>query len=252
MTGGVTVTVGDPEGLTRFVAYVLLFVASFGASYYAAANARHSSFSVRLWQYVSLAAAIGSLFAAVAVAETIGIVPLLGFAGTIATGVRQLLQLFFVLFLAIAIRELYSEAPHRTRRGTVLSVRNLRRLERGFVAVVVVHFVLVVVPGFETIGALVYVLGGVAFTVYGLSFAYGVRSETMASGTVLDTMLTYTVAVLLTIGATGVIEGGAIVGVPAVTVQSAVNVLTVMGATFLIALVVRLKRNATAVRGTAS
>lgn len=248
MSADLSVAIGEPEGLTRFVAYTLLFVASFGVSYYAAANARHSPFSVLLWRYVSLATAVGSLFAAVAVAETIGFVGLLGFGEPIATAFRQLFQLFFIVFLALSMRELYFQIPHRERKDTALSIEACRRIETVFIAVIFVEFVIIVLIGFSTVASLVHVLGGFAFTIYGLSFAYSVRTETMTSGTVIDSVLTYTIAVLLTVGATSVVEGAAILGAPAITVQSAINVLTVMAGTFLIALVIRLKRNLNSIR----
>ncbi|NUE03018.1 hypothetical protein HUB97_11010 [Halorubraceae archaeon YAN] len=230
-------------GLTRFVASVLLIVSCFGASYYAAGSARHSTFSTLLWRYLSLATAVGGLFGVFSIIVTIGV------GGATLVAVRGLFGLFFIIFLALSMRELYYQAPYRSSGSDGwISLTRARRLETIFMVIVIIEFGIAILIGLTRVSQTIQLLASLAFTLYGVSFAHSMRNETLSSGTVIDSVLTYTIAVLLCIGIGFAVESGAVVGLPDTTIDSAVNILTVMGASFLISLIIRLKQNVEAVR----
>ena len=88
-----------------------------------------------------------------------------------------------------------------------------------------------------------------AFTVYAVSFGHAIRARRVTQGTVLDATVTYAIAVLLGVGAVSVTEGAVVAPVPQPAVAGAINVLLVMIGSFLISLIIRLKRSADATGG---
>ncbi|OYR89361.1 hypothetical protein DJ71_04255, partial [Halorubrum sp. E3] len=87
-------------GVTRFVAAVLVLAACLGTTWYALVTARHEPHDTLVWRYVALSTAVGGVFSALLLVETIfpGV-------GTVVVAFRLLAQLFFAVFLALSLRE---------------------------------------------------------------------------------------------------------------------------------------------------
>lgn len=233
------------SGVTRFVAAVLVFVACLGTAWYALANARHETHDTLVWRYVALSTTVGSAYAALQIAELV--VP---DAGALIRAFRLLAQLFFVIFLALSLRELYYAQPTTSDEGELVSLSTARRIETGFMLLAVVQFPVVVLLGPVGVSRAILGLAAVAFTVYGVSFGQAIRARRLTHGTVLDVTVTYTIAVLLCVGAVTITESAVVIAAPRAAVDGAVNVLLVMVGSFLISLIIRLKRSADAAGGT--
>lgn len=234
------------ETLTWFVAHVLLAVACLGTAVYSRANERYSQYDPLMWRYLALSALVGAVYATIAIVEPI----VASFAiGEITIGaVRRLTQMFFIIFLALAMRELYFQTPNQSSDDDLLSIDTVRRIETIFLLVIFGQFLVVIFFGLVGVARVIHLFASVVFTIYGVTFALGIRSNRMASGTVLDSMVTYVIAVLLTLGIASAIVVVGASGVVAAAAESAVNVLTVMGASFLLVLIIRLKQNVDAAR----
>jgi len=237
------VTQVNPIRLTRFVAGVLLAATCIATAWYALMNARNDSPRLLMWRYIGLSTAVGAVFAALIVTEAIYTAS--GWSDVV-TAFRRLSQLFFVIFLSLAMRELYYEQSTAGDKTHRLSLANARRLETGFMLLALVQFPVAALLGPTTVTLSIVVIAAAAFTAYGVSFARGIRERRLTSGTVLDVTVTYVIAVLLSVGTLSIVEGSYIIGVPEVAVDSAVNIFLIMSATFLISLIIRLKRNAEA------
>lgn len=249
MHGSLLLQVGAAETLTWFVAHALLIFACLGAALYARANERYSRYDPLLWRYIALSCFVGAAYAAVAIVETAGVAVVVGIAAEPVGAVRRLAQLFFIMFLALAMRELYYQTPHRSGDETTISLAVIRRIETVFLVVIFVQFLVVILFGLIVVSQIVHLFGSLAFTVYGVSFAQGIRWGAMTRGTVLEWVATYVSAVLLTLGVASAVVVVDVFGVALPVVESTVNVLTVMGASFLIVLVIRLKQNVDAAVG---
>lgn len=241
--------IGSTEPVTWFVAHALLVFACLGTAVYARANEQHSRYNPLMWRYIVLSCLVGAVFGVVAIAESAGVATLLGVSDTILSATRRLIQLFFIMFLALSMRELYFETPNTAVDTSRFSMATLRRFESVFLVVILVEFGIVIILGLDQMARYVHLFGSVAFTLYGVSFAQGIRSKAMTSGTVIDSIATYIIAVLLAIGVASAIVIGDSVGIPATITTSTVNVFTVMGATFLIILLIRLKQTYEATSG---
>lgn len=239
----------DPAGtvvVTRLTAYLLLCVASVSLTYYTVQNSRRRTIRSEMWGYVILAGIAGALYAVTGTAEVIAaaeVVPAdLGFVGSI----RRLCQLFFIIFFALAMRELYFESPQETGdRGVDLpiSIESIRWIEAGFLSIAFLQFMIIILLGLVDVTLVVQLAASIGFTAYGVSFATRIKGAAMASRTVLDTMLTYIIAILLSAGGASVVEVGVLVGVQSALVESLSVVLTIMSITFLLVLTTRLKQN---------
>lgn len=227
--------------LTRFVAFVLLALACATTAFYAFRNDRAGTLGAEIWRYVLLAMVAGVGYATVGGAEALGVG---GIGGETLTALRRVFQLFCIVLLSLAMRELYYELPHRAAEGAPVSLGTARLLEAGFMAVALAEFGVAILVGLDGPVQVVQSLGSVAFACYGISFAFRVRADTLSSGTVVDVMLLHVIAVLTCLGAVGLLEGGTLVGVPPVVVTTTASVFVVMSATFLITLSIRLKANA--------
>lgn len=243
---------GDAEALLRFVAHALLFAACAAAAAYSLANARLETIESAMWRYVVLATLSGCAYAAAAVGEVAAVAAALEADPATVRAVRHVCQLFFVVLLALSMRELYYESPRRGTGEGVLSRSTLGRLEAAFAVVALGEFAAAIALGIVDAVGYVQLAGSVAFTLYGVSFALRVRADAATTGTVLDTVLTYTIAVLLCSGTAAAAEAGYLLSVPPATVETVASVLTVMSASFLIALTIRLKRNVSMVRPVAA
>ncbi|WP_241996670.1 hypothetical protein [Halorubrum sp. SD626R] len=231
-------------GITRFVAAVLVFGACLGTTWYALVTARHEPHDTLVWRYVALSTAVGGVFSALLVIETTS-----PGVGTVVVAFRLLAQLFFAVFLALSLRELYYAQPATSAAGARISLSTARRIETGFMLLALIQFPIVVWVGPTVLAQVILALAAGAFTIYGVSFGQAIRARRLTRGTVLDATVTYTIAVLLCVGAVSVTEGAVIVSIPEPAVGGAVNVLLVMIGTFLISLIIRLKRSADAVGG---
>jgi len=226
--------------LTRFLAFVLLFVACAITTVYAGLNDRNGTLSVAIWRYVVVAMGAGMGYSIAGGYELLGSTAL---DAAIVTGIRQVLGLFFIILLSLSMRELYYRLPYRQADETLLSHGRARLLEAMFMGIVFVEFAIVIAIGLTTTVQAIQSVASVAFAGYGISFAAGTRAASMVGGTVIDSLLVRFIAVLTCLGAAGLLEGGTLVGVPAELAASATTVFIVMAATFLIALAIRLKAN---------
>lgn len=233
-------------GVTRFVAAVLVLVACLGTTWYALANARHETHDTLVWRYVALSTTVGGVYAVLLITELVT-----PNAGTVVRAFRLLAQLFFVVFLALSLRELYYAQPVTPNEGDRLSLSTARRIETGFILLILVQFPVVVLIAPTGIGQAILGLAAAAFTIYGVSFGQAIRTRRLTHGTVLDVTVTYTIAVLLSVGAVAITESAVVLAAPQSAVDGAVNVLLVMVGTFLISLIIRLKRSADAASGAA-
>ena len=231
-------------GVTRFVAGVLVLAACLGTTWYAWVTASGEPHDTLVWRYVALSTAVGGAFAALLLVETVS--PAIG---TTVVALRLLAQLFFAIFLALSLRELYYAQPATSAEGDRISLSTARRIETAFMLLALVQFPIVVWVGPTAVAKAILALAAGAFTVYGVSFGQAIRARRLTRGTVLDATVTYVIAVLLCVGAVSVTEGAAVVPIPRPAVGGAVNVLLVMIGTFLISLLIRLKRSADAAGG---
>lgn len=242
-----TTATSSGAGVTRFVATVLVFAACLGTTRYALVNARQAPHDTLVWRYVALSTAVGGVFAALLLVETVT-----PDVGTVVRAFRLLAQLFFAVFLALSLRELYYAQPATSGEDDRLSLSTARRIETAFMLLALVQFPIVVWVGPTGVAQVILALAAGAFTVYGVSFGQMIRARRLTRGTVLDATVTYTIAVLLCVGAVSVIEGAVITPIPQPAVDGAVNVLLVMIGSFLISLIIRLKRSADAAGGAAT
>jgi hypothetical protein len=231
-------------GVTRFVAGVLVLTACLGTTWYAWATASGEPHDTLVWRYVALSTAVGGAFSALLLVETVSPA-----AGTTVVAFRLLAQLSFAVFLALSLRELYYAQPATSAEGDRISLSTARRIESAFMLLALVQFPIVVRVGPTAVAKGILALAAGAFTVYGVSFGQAIRARRLTRGTVLDATVTYVIAVLLCVGAVSVTEGAAVVPVPRPAVDGAVNVLLVMIGSFLISLLIRLKRSADAAAG---
>ena len=239
----------DPAGtviVTRLTAYLLLFVASVSLAYYTVQNSRRRTINSEMWGYVILAGIAGGLYAITGTGEVLAAADIggadIGFLGAI----RRLCQLFFIVFLALAMRELYFESPQSTGdRGVDLpvSIESMRWIEAGFLFLAFLQFMAIILLGLIDVTLVVQLAASIGFTIYGVSFATRIRGAAMSSRTVLDTMLTYIIAILLSAGGASAVEVGVLIGIQSALVESIGIVLTIMSVTFLLVLTTRLKQN---------
>ncbi|MFW6321154.1 MAG: hypothetical protein ACOC0Z_04835 [Halohasta sp.] len=237
----------DPEGtviVTRLVTYLLLLVASGSLGYYTSQNARRRTIRSEMWQYVFLTGVVGVMYAFTATAETIAAAEVFTANTELVSAVRRVCQLFFIIFLALAMRELYYESPQQSGGlASRLPIESIRYIEAAFLVVVFIEFMAIILIGLIDVARVVQLAASIAFTVYGVSFAAGIKGAAMTQRTVLDTMLTYIIAILLSAGAASAVEVGVVVGIQPALVESIGIVLTIMSITFILVLTTRLKQN---------
>ncbi|WP_423746356.1 hypothetical protein V5735_17310 (plasmid) [Haladaptatus sp. SPP-AMP-3] len=187
------------------------------------------------WRYLVAIGVAGVLYGA------------LGMVGVLSPG-RWLLALghaaflFCTVFLAFAMRELYYNStlapPSDERR---ISLSQLRRIEVGFVGIILLELVVVLLLGHGSVVSLVKGLGSLSFAVYGLVFAE--RLESLARGTSIDTLRRHLLPVLVCSGLLGLADLGVVVGVESLLVSSVESVFVVMIGAFLLTATIRLQQN---------
>jgi len=242
-----TTVLADPDGtviVTRLTAYLVLFAVSISWSYYTVQNARRETIRSEMWEYVMLAGVAGALYAVTGGAELIAAAEIATADPGLLGAIRRVCQLFVSIFLALAMRELYYESPQQTGgMASRLPIESLRYIEAAFLIVVFAEFMIIILLGLVDTARIVQLAGTFGFTLYGVSFAATIKRTAMARRTVLDTMLTYIIAILLTAGGASAVEVGIVVGVPPALVESLSIVLTIMSITFMFVLTTRLKQN---------
>ncbi|WP_135854288.1 hypothetical protein [Halorussus salinus] len=229
---------GDPSAaVVHFLASVLVTAAAAFFGYYAVLNLRLNRLDSQtpFWRYLA------------AVGATAGIYGLLGIAATVVhsralTAFGHGALLFCIVFLAFSMREVYYEsalapAPDEQR----FSLETLRRVEAGFVVVILVEWVAVLLVEQSLVAQLVKGVGSVAFAAYGVVFAE--KLEAMARGTALDTIRRHLLLVLVALGVLGVADLGVVAGLSPVVVQATESVFVVLVAGFLVTATVRLQQN---------
>ncbi|NHN61289.1 hypothetical protein G9466_19720 [Halorussus sp. JP-T4] len=229
---------GDPSGaVVRFLGSVLLAFAAGTFGYYARRNRRLDRLESQrpFWRYLGL------------VGATAGAFGVLGVAGVVAesralTAFGHGALLLCIVFLAFSMREVYYNSalapPPDEQR---FSLATLRRIEAGFVAVILVEWVAVLLIDQTVVAELVKGVGSVAFAAYGLVFAE--KLESMARGTSLDTLRRHLMPVLAALGGLGLADLGAAAGISPVVAGAVENVFLVLVAGFLITATIRLQQN---------
>ncbi|EFW91589.1 hypothetical protein ZOD2009_13536 [Haladaptatus paucihalophilus DX253] len=228
----------DASGsVVRFIGSGLLSVSAAIFGFYAFRNLRLNRLESQrpFWRYLVSIGVAGVLYGA------------LGMVGVLSPG-RWLLALghaallFCTVFLAFAMRELYYNstlAPPSDERRIPLS--QLRRIEVGFVGIILLELVVVLLLGHGSVVSLVKGLGSLSFAVYGLVFAE--RLESLARGTSIDTLRRHLLPVLVCSGLLGLADLGVVVGVESLLVSSVESVFVVMIGAFLLTATIRLQQN---------
>ena len=223
--------------VTAFIGYVLVSGSAGIFGYYALRNLQLNRLESQgpFWRYLTLAGATGVAFGGFGVVELL--------AGQLwALAFRDAALLFFVVFAAFAMREIYYNsalAPPPDERS--FSLRAIRRLEVGFMVVIGVEWLAVFVLGSGDLIIVVKALGGVAFALYGLAF--GERLEAVARGTSLDTLRRHLIPVLICAGFVGLLDVAVLLGIGAVVATATKNVFLVMIAAFTVTATIRLQQN---------
>jgi hypothetical protein len=223
--------------ITAFIGYFLVSGSAGIFGYYALRNLRLNRLESQaaFWRYLTLAGVTGVGYGGFGVAEL--------FAGNLwVLAFRDAALLFFVVFVAFAMREIYYNsalAPPADER--TFSLRAVRRLEVGFMVVIGIEWLAVLVVGSGQLITVVKALGGIAFALYGLAF--GERLETVARGTSLDTLRRHLIPVLICAGFVGLMDVLVLVGVGAVVATATKNVFLVMIAAFTVTATIRLQQN---------
>ncbi|WP_137286226.1 hypothetical protein [Halorussus salinisoli] len=221
----------------HFLGSVLVTMAATIFGFYAVQNLRLNRLESQrpFWRYLAL------------VGTSAGLYGLLGVAGTVVrsrtlTAFGDGALLFCIVFLAFSMREVYYDsalAPEPDDQRFSLEI--LRRVEAGFVVVILVEWVAVLLIDQSVVAQFVKGLGSVAFAAYGVVFAE--KLESMARGTSLDTLRRHLLPVLVCLGGLGFADLGVAVGVTPVVVQAVENVFVVLVAGFLITATIRLQQN---------
>lgn len=232
--------------LTRFLAFVLLCLACGVTTVYAAHNDRRGTLSIEIWRYVVVAMGAGMAYTIVGGYELTGTPAL---AESTLTGIRRVFLLFFIILLSLSMRELYYRLPYHEPGSMSISYGRARLLETAFMGIVFVEFAVVIAIGLTTAVQAVQAVASVAFAAYGISFAAGTRAEAMASGTVIDSLMVRFIAVLIRLGAVGLLDGATLFGLPPALAAGASTVFLVMSAAFLLTLALRLKANVATATG---
>ncbi|WP_227376875.1 hypothetical protein [Haladaptatus halobius] len=174
-------------------------------------------------------------------------------AGTLSSG-RWLVAfghaalLFCTVFLAFAMRELYYNsalAPSPDERRIPFS--RLRRIELGFVSIILLELLVVLLLGHGSIVAVVKGVGSISFAVYGVVF--GERLESLTQGTSVDTLRRHLLPVLVCAGLLVFADLGVHVGFGPLVVDSIESVFVVMIGGFLLTATVRLQQNVRGLSG---
>ncbi|WP_135806539.1 hypothetical protein [Halorussus marinus] len=220
-----------------FLGAVLIAVAASFFAFYAGLNRRLNRLESQdvFWGYLVFAGAAAAVYGVVGVAETIVRARLLTAFGHGAL-------LLCTVFLAFSMREVYYNSALAPPSGeSRVSLGSLRRIEAGFVAVVVVEWVAVALLDQVAIARFVKAGGSLAFATYGAVFAE--KLESVTRGTPLDTLRRHLLPVVVCLGAIGVVDLGTAAGVPPVVVDGVRSVFVVLVAGFLTTATIRLQQN---------
>lgn len=228
---------GVNAGIVRFVGAGLLAVSSAIFSVYALQNRRLDRLESQraFWRYLVLLGVAGTTHGLVGAL-------LVAMDTRLLVAVSHASLLFATVFLAFAMRELYYNSalapPPEERR---VPLERLRRIETGFVVVIVVELVVVLLIGQAGVAAFVKGVGSLAFAGYGVVFAD--RLESLTRGTSVDTLRRHLLPVLVSAGGIGVADLAVFVGVGAPVVRGVESVFVVMAGAFLLTATIRLQQN---------
>ncbi|WP_227357038.1 hypothetical protein [Haladaptatus salinisoli] len=236
---------GADAGTTvvRFVGSGLLAVSAAVFGFYALRNLQLNRLESQrpFWRYLVSIGFAGVLYGALGVAGTLSSERWL-----VALGHAALL--FYTVFLAFAMRELYYNsalAPPPDERRIPLS--RLRRIELGFVGIILLELSVVLLLGHGSVVAVVKGVGSVSFAVYGVVF--GERLESLTRGTSVDTLRRHLLPVLVCAGLLGFADLGVHVGLGPLVVESIESVFVVMIGAFLLTATIRLQQNVSGLSG---
>jgi hypothetical protein len=233
-----TAHVTDPSAaVVHFLGSVIIAAAAVFFGFYAVRNRKLNRMESQrpFWRYLTLVGATAGLYGVFGIAESV-------VRSRALTAFGHGALLFCIVFLAFSMREVYynsalAPAPDDQR----FSLDTLRRIEAGFVVVVLVEWVAVLLIDQSAVAQFVKGLGSVAFTAYGAVFAE--KLEAMARGTALDTLRRHLLPVLISLGVLGVADLGVVAGLDPVVVQAVENVFVILVAGFLITATIRLQQN---------
>jgi hypothetical protein len=229
---------GDASAaVVHFLASVLVSAAALFFGYYAVLNLRLNRLESQrpFWRYLALVGATAGLYGLLGVAETV--VP-----SQAVTAFGHGALLFCIVCLAFSMREVYYEsalAPSPADQR--FSLETLRRVEAGFVVVILAEWVAVLLVDQSVVAQFVKGAGSVAFAAYGVLFAE--KLEAMARGTALDTLRRHLVPVLVSLGVLGFADLGVAAGLSPVVVQAVESVFVVLVSGFLVTATIRLQQN---------
>ncbi|WP_458209496.1 hypothetical protein [Haladaptatus sp. NG-SE-30] len=237
------VGVDASANVVRFVGSGLLAVSAAIFGFYALRNLRLNRLESQrpFWWYLVSVGLAGTVYG------------LFGVAGTLSSG-RWLVAfghtalLFCTVFLAFAMRELYfNSALAPSPEDRKISLSRLRRIELGFVGIIVLELIIVLLIGHGTVVAVVKGVGSISFAVYGIVF--GERLESLTHGTSMDTLRRHLLPVLVSAGLLGFADLGVHVGFGLLVVDSIESVFVVMIGAFLLTATIRLQQNVRGLSG---
>jgi hypothetical protein len=228
----------DPSAaVSNFLGSVIVAAAAIFFGFYAVRNLRLNRMESQrpFWRYLALVGATAALYGLFGIAESV-------VRSRALTAFGHGALLFCIVFLAFSMREIYYNSalapPPDEQR---FSLRTLRRIETGFVVVILAEWFAVLLIDQSVVAQFVKGLGSAAFAAYGAVFAE--KLEAMARGTALDTLRRHLLPVLVSLGVLGLADLGVSAGLDPVVVQAVENVFVVLVAGFLITATIRLQQN---------
>lgn len=229
-------TAAETLSAVAFAGYGIVVVAGLAFTYYAVRNYAFDRLEGYddFWGYLTY---LGLAFAAFG---ALGLVLTVRDAGVVRA-FADVSLLVAIAFLTFALREVYFNsalAPSPDERA--VSLDRVRRLEFGFVAVIAAEWLVVMLIDQPAVAAGVKAVGAVGFAAYGVAFSE--RLETLAHGTVLDTLRRHLLLVLVCATGVAVAEALALVA-PAAVADGVFYVFLVLLGGLLVPPTVRLQQS---------
>lgn len=231
-----TVDLSTGLGVVSLIGYSLLSVIGLRFGVYAVGSWRANAVEAQevLWEYLAFAGLVAALFGA------------LGLGSLVVDWLvvfRDALLLGFVLILALAMRESYSQTVHaRSERDRATGGRTL--LELGFVAVVLATVAGAVLSSDPRFAQATVGVAGTGFMLYGAAFEQRQTADAAVSGTMLDSLVRHLLVVLVFAGLLTTVELARAAMLDPAFVESVRATFVVMTATALMTATIKLRQAA--------
>lgn len=231
--------------VSHILAYILVGASAAVFGFYAIRNTRFAWLepNSRRWLYLALAGGAGTIFGVAGVADEFAT----GSFATWAVLFKHGGLLFFTVFLAFAMREVYYKSIYApVEEQQVVSHATARRVENVLLGLVILTWWgSVFTGGHHTFVESIETAGLIFFALYGIGF--GLRVGFRAKGSTLDRLLRHLIPIMVCVGIIGVGRVSRLAGIPEAYVWGLMDVLTIVAATLLFTATIGLKRNLEAV-----